>query len=104
MDELNELQYDEFGEITEKRLIDVIAEKICASLFPAKHFSPDLKVGIMGAIEYLNTDKKVIQKQWSPSECPTCGGNFDENCDDGYYKRAYEERCPRCGQSLNWHD
>ena len=29
---------------------------------------------------------------------------FDyEPCDDGYYQRAYSmERCPFCGQKLNW--
>ena len=56
--------------------------------------------------DLLNTSKKVIMKNWSPSKCPTCGENFYdyEPCDDGYYQRAYSlERCPYCGQKLDWY-
>lgn len=63
--------------------------------------------GYQKAMQEINTPMKVIQKNWSPSECPRCKKNFSdyEECDDGYYTRAYAmERCPYCGQLLKWHD
>jgi len=48
----------------------------------------------------------VIQKEWKPSQCPSCKNDFSkyEPCNDGYYKRAcHMDRCPYCGQKLKWH-
>ena len=56
--------------------------------------------------ELLNTPKRPKTENWSPSKCPTCGESFYdyEPCDDGYYQRAYSlERCPYCGQLLDWY-
>lgn len=56
-------------------------------------------------IKALNTCKKPIMADWESSVCPTCGESFDdyEDCNDGYYDRAYSlERCPYCGQKLEW--
>lgn len=55
--------------------------------------------------EELNTSKKPITRKWCASRCPTCNHSFGEYepCDDGYYQRAYSfERCPYCGQKLEW--
>lgn len=52
-----------------------------------------------------NTPKLVIQERWNPSKCPNCEHTFSdfEDCDDGYYDRAYNlTRCPFCGQKLKW--
>lgn len=62
--------------------------------------------GYKQALKDINTPKKVIQENWSPSECPRCGKSYCdyEPCNDGYYKRARSlERCPYCGQKLEWY-
>lgn len=53
----------------------------------------------------LQTPMKPIMDNWCPSKCPGCNKDFYdyEDCDDGYYDRAYPlERCPFCGQKLDW--
>ena len=65
--------------------------------------------------EYINLQKKIFEeintlqimiiKDWEPSVCPRCNERFSayEDCDDGYYRRAYSlERCPYCGQKVKW--
>lgn len=59
-----------------------------------------------GLFEEMNTPKKTIVKNWTPSKCPNCLKSFSEyeDCDDGYYDRAYNLiRCPYCGQLLDWY-
>lgn len=68
--------------------------------------STDYRKGYEQAIKDINTPRKVIQKDWNPSECPCCKKSFYEYepCDDGYYQRAYSlERCPECGQKIEWY-
>ena len=51
------------------------------------------------------TPKPAIIEKWEPSRCPTCNADFHDHepCNDGYYKRAVNlERCPYCGQRLEW--
>lgn len=61
--------------------------------------------GYQQALQDINKPRQVIMENWCPSECPRCKGTFDEDCDDGYYDRAYAlERCPHCGQKLKWYD
>lgn len=65
----------------------------------------DYQKGYEQALKDINTPVKVIQKDWNPSQCPKCKESYDdyEECDDGYYDRAYGlERCPYCGQKLEW--
>lgn len=67
--------------------------------------SNEYRKGYEQAIKDMNTPMQVIQKNWSPSVCPRCEKDFSdmENCNDGYYNRAYGlERCPYCGQKLEW--
>lgn len=48
----------------------------------------------------------VIQEDWNNSKCPRCNENFSdyEDCDDGFYHRAYSlNRCPHCGQKITWY-
>lgn len=55
----------------------------------------------------INTPKKPIMKSYQPSQCPVCKTPYYdyEECDDGYYDRAYKlERCPYCGQKLSWYE
>lgn len=68
--------------------------------------SNDYRNGYKQALRDINTAQKVIQENWNPSKCPRCRTSFYdyETCDDGYYQRAYSlERCPYCGQKLEWY-
>lgn len=61
--------------------------------------------GYQQALADINIPQQVIQENWNPSKCPRCYTSFHdyEPCDDGYYKRAQSlERCPFCGQKLEW--
>lgn len=61
--------------------------------------------GYQQALRDMNTPMQVIADKWSPTMCARCGSAFVdyEPCDDGYYKRATSlERCPYCGQMLDW--
>lgn len=63
------------------------------------------KNGYQQALADINTPQQVIQENWNPSKCPGCHASFHdyEPCNDGYYKRAHSlERCPFCGQKLEW--
>lgn len=56
-------------------------------------------------LQEINTPRKMITKNWEPSVCPRCNESFSdyEECDDGYYQRAYAlQRCPYCGQKIKW--
>lgn len=51
----------------------------------------------------INIPKEVIIKPRESSQCPNCEKHFEEDCNDGYYTRAYTmERCPYCQQKLKW--
>jgi len=65
----------------------------------------DYKRGYDQALKDINIPVKPMQEDWCPSECPRCQKSFHdyEPVNDGYYKRAYGmERCPYCGQKLEW--
>ena len=79
-------------------IVNKEGEKYILSIL--KHLEEDEKL-----FDEMNTPKKPIIQKWDPSDCPTCRHDFFdyEPCDDGYYQRAYGlERCPYCGQKLNW--
>ena len=67
---------------------------------------PDFQRGYAQALADINRPMCVVAEKWNPFECPRCGRLFFdgyENYDDGYYWRARElERCPYCGQKLDW--
>lgn len=46
--------------------------------------------------------KPSIRESWRPNRCPTCGANLGGACDDGYYQNPWYERCPNCGQCLEY--
>lgn len=61
--------------------------------------------GYEQALKDINKPMSVVVKNWSPSRCPRCKRSFEsfELCFDGYYRRAKSmERCPYCGQTLDW--
>lgn len=65
----------------------------------------DFQRGYAQALADINRPMCVVAEKWNPSECPRCGRSFAgyENYGDGYYWRARElERCPYCGQKLDW--
>ena len=54
------------------------------------------------AVEKQRT-KKIIIKDWNPTKCPTCGHELSTSLGDGYYKHPiFLERCPECGQAIQW--
>jgi hypothetical protein len=34
--------------------------------------------------------------------CPHCNADMGGDCDDGYYENPHYERCPVCGQKLDY--
>ena len=61
--------------------------------------------GYAQALKEINIPMSVIIQQWKPSQCPRCNKSFEdfEPCNDGYYHRAMVmQRCPYCGQMLDW--
>lgn len=47
--------------------------------------------------------KKIIIEPYCPTECPTCGHELSTSLGDGYYKYpTFLERCPNCGQAIQW--
>lgn len=47
--------------------------------------------------------KKIIIRDWNPTKCPTCGHELSTSLGDGYYKHpTFLERCPNCGQVIQW--
>lgn len=70
-----------------------------------ENMQTDFERGYQKAMEEINTPMNVIMLKWSPSKCPRCQKDFSdyEPCNDGYYNRANSmERCPFCGQKLDW--
>ena len=54
------------------------------------------------AVEKQNP-KKIIIRNWSSTFCPTCGHELSTSLGDGYYKHpTFLERCPKCGQVIQW--
>ena len=48
--------------------------------------------------------KKIIIEPYCPTECPTCGHELSKSLGDGYYKYPiFLERCPKCGQAIQWY-
>lgn len=49
--------------------------------------------------------KKIIIESYCSTECPTCGHELSTSLGDGYYKYpTFLERCPNCGQVIQWED
>jgi len=65
----------------------------------------DFDKGYQQALVDIGKPMAVIAKNWNPSICPRCKESFSdfEPCFDGYYNRATNlDRCPFCGQRLDW--
>lgn len=58
--------------------------------------------GYEQALVDINKPMDPIVEKWEPTKCPRCTKAYDEECNDGYYVRSYLDRCPYCGQALNW--
>ena len=49
--------------------------------------------------------KKIIIESYCSTECPTCGHELSTSLGDGYYKYpTFLERCPNCGQVIQWEE
>lgn len=49
--------------------------------------------------------KKIKIKPWSPARCPSCDYELSSHVGDGYYKHpTFLERCPECGQKIDWNN
>ena len=67
----------------------------------------DFDKGYQQALTDISKPIMVIAKNWNPSMCPRCKESFSEfePCFDGYYNRATSlDRCPFCGQRLDWEE
>lgn len=66
----------------------------------------DFQKGYAQALEDINRPMCVVAEKWNPFECPRCGKLFFDgygDYDNRYYLMARElERCPYCGQKLDW--
>lgn len=61
--------------------------------------------GYQQALHDISHPMAVIARQWNPSMCPRRKESLAdfEPCFDGYYHRATSlDRCPFCGQKLDW--
>lgn len=43
-----------------------------------------------------------VKERWEPNRCPTCDEDLGGDCNDGYYQNPYFDRCPECGQKLDY--
>ena len=39
---------------------------------------------------------------WQPNCCPTCNADLGGKCEDGFYQNPWFDRCPACGQRLDY--
>ena len=65
----------------------------------------EFEKGYQQALKEISYPMAVITEEWNPSVCPRCNESFYdfEPCFDGYYNRASNlDRCPFCGQRLDW--
>lgn len=49
-----------------------------------------------------NIPQKPVQAKWEPNLCPACRADLGGECDDGYYANPWFDRCPECGQKLDY--
>lgn len=68
--------------------------------YPHVHIKEALDLAIV-ALE-KDIPKKINKQSWCPNKCPTCDENLGGDCDDGYYDNPYFDRCPNCGQKLDF--
>lgn len=100
-------------EMFEERLgLDVIeyvpeyAEGLRTAITALKEIQQYREIGTVEecreAVEKQRT-KKIIIRDWNPTKCPTCGHELSTSLGDGYYKHPiFLERCPECGQAIQW--
>lgn len=76
--------------------ISILNQKINDNNF----FGDDAKIAIDIAVTEIGKSipKSVIEHEWSPNRCPTCDADLGGECNDGYYKNPWLEKCPVCGQ------
>ena len=91
----------------QNKTLGKVADKIYKSANIIKRDKPlryDYQ-SVLATLFYLDTARDVIKKDWQPSQCPTCEEHFynAETCNDGHYKiHTYYQRCPYCGQALEY--
>ncbi len=60
-----------------------------------------LNMGIEALLKQI--PKHPIIEKWSAALCPCCKEELSEHMGDGYYRhRESLDRCPKCGQKLEW--
>lgn len=75
------------------------------ALIRKESLSEEEKRAIEYAIGTVSRDipKDVVKGSYEPNTCPHCGGYLGgEDYGDGYYENPYYDRCPYCGQKLNY--
>lgn len=88
-----------------KHILEKYATETGMKNVPIAVSETEYEKGYTQALLDINKPMAVIQEKYNPSTCPRCKKSYYdyEECDDGYYDRATSlERCPFCGQALDW--
>lgn len=74
--------------------------------FPDCYSEQDINLALEYAIESvkLRMPTNVISRKWNPNKCPTCLANLGGKCNDGYWENPHYDKCPVCGQLLEWEE
>lgn len=79
------------------------ALSVAETVLSGKGKKDSYEEGYAQALADTNIPMSPICRKWEASVCPRCESPFEEECNDGYYRRAVGlDRCPYCGQKLKW--
>lgn len=84
--------------------VDSAGFKYLPDFFDHEELINMFRRGYKQALKDINTPVPPITEKWEHSICPRCKESFAdyEDNNDGDVIRAHLERCPFCGQRLNW--
>ena len=88
--------------LTPEQVIQILAR---SQMIPGEGFTPK-QVSEALCIAVREVEKLIpkppIRNAWSPNRCPTCYADLGSHCNDGWYDNPWHDRCPECGQRLDY--